>query len=75
VKFTIKLVLSILISVPFALLEGLALWLAVKVIRSVWLPDLPSIKYWPAVLVMLMLGLVVTAWRMGTKTGEAIADA
>lgn len=46
---------GLVLSVLYALAAGWALMLAVGVVRGEWLPDCPTIGYWPAVLVAALL--------------------
>jgi hypothetical protein len=51
--------IGVALSCLYALAAGWALMLAVGVIRAEWLPACPTIGYWPAVAVAVLLRLAL----------------
>lgn len=51
----VTLVLGLALSALFSLLGGWALMLAVGVIHHEWIPQCPTIGYWSAVLLAMLL--------------------
>ncbi|MCX5066951.1 hypothetical protein OOJ91_13950 [Micromonospora lupini] len=55
-----KVITHLITSVLLSLLGGWALMLAVGIARAEWLPALPTIGYWPAVLLSALLRSALT---------------
>lgn len=62
-KLATNLFAGLLYSAIKALVGGWAFMLLVGVVRAHWLTVMPSIGYWPAAVVVFLLGVVITALR------------
>jgi hypothetical protein len=68
VDTAVTLVLGLLLSALFSLAAGWALMLAVGVIHHEWIPQCPTIGYWWAVLLaMLLRGALHTIATSGSE--------
>ena len=62
-KVLAKLLTALFYSAIMALVGGWALMIAVGVVHAHWLTTMPTIGYWPAVVVVFLLSWVVSALR------------
>jgi hypothetical protein len=58
-------IVALLLSPIQALIGGLWFMLAVGIVHAEWLPKLPTIGYWWAVLIVFLLAGVFEAPRLG----------
>lgn len=69
-----RLAIVTAIEIGFVLSGGLLLMIAVAMIRAVWLPGLPPLGYWAAVVVDAAISLavvpIVAAWSVGRAVAE-----
>jgi len=73
-RLVVRLLNWLVYATFMALLGGWALMLAVGVVHTQWLRQVPTIGFWPAAAVVFLLGVVVTAVRPSPYAYQRLLD-